>query len=93
MKKDMSKGAPSPDIATRAELNRLLENRRKPTPERTLTPDSATTVAVNKQVEAQDARRAAYLQERLNRVRQGFERDHARGLLKDRAKTGFERTR
>ena len=83
----------SPDIATRAELNHLLENRPQPVPEPALTPDSATTVAVNAQVEALNARRTADLQERLQRVREGFERDHAFGQVKDHARSGFERTR
>jgi len=84
-------GSPSPDIATGAELNRLLQNRPRPVPEPALTPDAPTTVAVNAQVEALNARRTADLQNRLQRVREGFERDHAFGNVKDRAKASFER--
>ena len=83
----------SPDIATRAELNHLQDNRPAPVPEPALTPDSATTMSVNAQVQAQNARRAADLQERLQRVRSGMERDHALAQVNDRARADFDRAR
>lgn len=83
----------APDIATSAELNHLQDNRPTPVPEPALTPDSGTTMSVNAQVDAQNARREADLQERLQRVREGFERDHAFAQVRGRAKADFERAR
>lgn len=87
--------APSqaPDIATSAELNRLQDNRPAPVPEPALTPDAATTVSVNAQVDAQNARREVDLRERLQRVRDGLERDHAFAQVTGRARADFERSR
>lgn len=83
----------APDIATSAELNRLQDNRPAPIPEPALTPDAATTASVNANVEAQNARREADLRERLQRVRDGLERDHAFAQVTGRARAAFERER
>jgi len=89
----VSPPSPSPDIATKAELTHLQESRPAPVPAPSLTPDNATTMAVNAQVEADNARRAADLQERLQRMRNGMERDHAFAQVNGRARADFDRAR
>lgn len=84
---------PSPDIATKAELDHLTENRPEPMPEPHLTPDSAMTGAVNQQVNEANESRLCDLQQRLKVMRDGAERDFGLAQVNDRAKASFERSR
>lgn len=81
----------SPDIATKAELDHLIESRPVPTPEPALTPDRATTVSVNARVEALRVGRESDLRERLGRMRDSFKWDHSFAQVNDRAKADFGR--
>jgi len=85
--------APPPAIATKAELDQLRASRPAPAPAMHLTPDGPAAVDVRQRLDAMHAQRIDQLQNRLQQVRDGLERDHALGQLQDRAKADFGRSR
>lgn len=93
MSKAASFAAPAPDIATKAELDHLTQNRPMPASESHLTPDGPEAAAVQERVSAMERSRTSELQERLQRVREGFECDYALAGRQGRAKADFERSR
>ena len=83
----------SPDIATKAELDHLVETRPTPAPEMHLTPDGWEAGEVNRQVAVAHERRIVDLNDRLQRMRETAERDHAIARLEGHARVDFERSR
>lgn len=88
-----SHAAEASDIATKAELDHLVETRPTPAQEIHLTPDNAVSAEVNRQVAVAHESRIVDLNERLQRMRDQTERDHAFAQVNDRAKADFERAR
>ena len=82
-----------PPIATRAELDRRIAGRPKPTTERRLTIDGWQQQEVHRQVNAFAESRIKALESRLNRARQGLERDVRTAAVRGRARADFERNR
>ena len=85
--------APSPGIATQAEVDHLEANRPAPEAEPHLTPDNSLEMAVRRDVNAMHESRIGDLQARLQRAREGMETDHAFALLSGRARADFEQER
>jgi len=83
----------TPTISTRAELDARLSARVKPTIETHLTPLGWESVEVRRSVNALAENRIKFLETRLERVKQGFANDHAKALVKGKAKGDFERGR
>lgn len=81
-----------PDIATRAELDRLRASRPVPTPSHDLTPNGPDAGDARRSAHEADERRISYLEDRLQRVRDGAERDHSFARLHGHAKADFERS-
>lgn len=81
------------DIATKAELDHLIETR--PTPEREmhLTPMGPVTSVVNRQVAVVHEKRIVDLNERLERMRDTVERDFSLSRQHGHARADFERSR
>lgn len=82
-----------PLIATRAELDRLLMQRAKPAAEMHLRPDGPEVPTLHARLNALRESRIADLRERLTRMRDGIERDHAFAQVQDRLGQAFERSR
>ncbi len=80
-----------PDIATKAELERLRASRPVPAPTRHLTPIGPDAEHTRRSLHEADERRISYLQDRLQRVRDGAERDHSFARLQGHAKADFGR--
>ncbi|MBL27117.1 MAG: hypothetical protein CMM50_06145 [Rhodospirillaceae bacterium] len=93
MSEAASFAAAPPAITTQAELDHLTANRPASAPEQHLTPDGPDAGQVRQQVDAMAENRIAHLQNRLQHVREGFERDYAFGQVQNRAQTDFERCR
>ena len=85
--------AESPDIATKAELDHLIETRPSPTTELHLTPNGWEAGEVNRQVAVSHENRIVDLNDRLQRTRETLERDHAFARLEGLARVDFERSR
>lgn len=85
--------AAPPAIATKTELDRLTETRPAPASEMHLTPDGPAATDVRQRLDAAHEQRIAALRQSLDDVRTRFEREHAFGQLKDRAKADFGRNR
>jgi len=84
---------PGRDIATKAELDQLSRNRATPEPHLHLRPDEAITSQVNEQVMNSNERRITDLEQRLQRMREGGERDFTLAAVHGRAKSDFDRSR
>ena len=87
-----NRNALHPDIATKAELDRLRANRPVPAPSRHLTPMGPDADHTRRSVHEADERRISYLEDRLQRVRDGAERDHSFARLRGHAKADFGRS-
>jgi hypothetical protein len=85
--------ASPPDIATRAELDRLRETRPVPAPVPELAPNGPDANDVRRSVHEANESRLNDLQDRLQRVRDGAERDHSFARLHGHAKADFEQSR
>lgn len=84
---------PPPRIATKAELDRLTENRPVPAPEPHLSPDGPVVVDLKEQIAGANESRINELQERLQRLRDGADRDFSFAQMHGRAAADFERSR
>ena len=84
---------PVRDIATKAELDQLTKNRTTPEPHLHLSPDGAITSQVNQHVSRTNEQRMADLEQRLQKMREGGERDFTLAAVHGRAKNDFERSR
>ena len=85
--------AKPPAIATRAELDHLVETRPQPAPQRHLTPDGMAAPSIQDRLRAMRETRIGELQDRLQNARQGLEWGHASAQMQDKAKVEFERSR
>ena len=93
MKTSHFPGPRTQTISTRAELDARLSARAAPAPHAQLTPAGPEAVDVRHQVNAMAEKRISLLSERLKQARQGFSKDHALALVRDKAKGDFERGR
>lgn len=84
---------PPPRIATKAELDRLTQNRPVPTPEPHLSPDGPVAYSVNEKIASTNEDRIEELRDRLQRLREGTERDYSFAQVRGHAKGDFERSR
>ncbi len=83
----------SPEIATKAELDHLIETRPAPAMEMHLTPGGPETSQINRQVAVAHENRIVDLNERLERMRASVETDFSLSRLGGHARTDFERSR
>ena len=95
MKRDWGSVAlpPPPRIATKAELDRLKENRPVPAPELDLSPDGPIAVDLKEQIADANEDRINELQERLQRLRDGADREFSFAQERGHAKADFDRNR
>ena len=93
MSKANSFAAPPPAIATKAELDHLIESRPDPVPEPHLTPDGPDAADVRDQVHTMNENRLSELQERLGRLREDADRDFTFAGQEGRAKADFGHSR
>ena len=84
---------PPPRIATKAELDRLTQNRPVPAPEAHLTPDGPDSHQLKENIISANEARIEELQERLQRLRDGAERDFTFAQERGHTKNDFERSR
>lgn len=80
-------------VATKAELERRIAARPKPRAELHLTPNGWEASEVRRNIDQEAERRIRHLDERLKKAREAFENNHARALLRGRARQDFDRGR
>ncbi|HBA44251.1 MAG TPA: hypothetical protein DCZ07_14875 [Alphaproteobacteria bacterium] len=82
-----------PSISTKAELDRLKQNRPIPSVAPQLTPDGPETYEVNRQVADAHETRLNDLQDRLQTLRESADTDFTLSANEGRARGDFERSR
>ena len=80
-------------ISTKAELDHLTETRPKPSPAPQLSPDGPEAASVREQVAKAQEDRIGALQQRLQHLREGTDRDFTFAALEGRAKADFGHSR
>lgn len=81
----------SPDIKTKAELDLRETQRARPVPLLELNPVSHRVTMMKERTDEQNERRINILRQTLTAQRQKLALDHKRAMLKDRAKSAFNR--
>ncbi|NHK29634.1 hypothetical protein FF098_017130 [Parvularcula flava] len=84
---------PKPDIKTKAELLHHIANRKRPMPERTLTPMGPQKLVAHRQAYLSTEKRIAQLKEGLNGAQGKLEKGLAHTRLHGKARMDFGHSR
>jgi hypothetical protein len=81
------------DIATRAELYQRQAARPLPRAEPHLTPRGWETVVVHQETNLSNEERIRHLKDRMKNARENLNNNHARALVRGKARNDFDRER